>query len=197
MSELMKETHHRVKNTLALVASLVSIKESSLEGEVDLSDLQRRIAAVERVHEMLSRSDTGLAVPMKPYLEELLSSATSSVSIPGIESRVSIEAVTLPAKKAVALGIIVNEAVTNAAKHGLRGAGPHVLEVTLQQHRDGRKAVLTVSNSGRPLPQDFAVENAASLGMQLISGLVEQLSGNLEMRSEPQTALVIEFPLSD
>ena len=195
-SKLVKETHHRVKNNLALVASLVSIKESSLGGTVDLSDLQRRIDAVEHVHDMLSRSDTGLAVPMKPYLEELFSTVTSCVGMPGVESHTAIDPLTLPAKKAVAVGIIVNEAVANAVKHGFGADEPNVLEVTLKQSRDGQTAVLTVSNSGRRLPADFSVDDASSLGLQLVSGLAEQLSGTLEIRSEPMTALVVKFPLS-
>jgi two-component sensor histidine kinase len=194
-SQLIRETHHRVKNNLALVASLVSIKESSLGGEVDLSDLKRRIGAVEHVHGLLSRTDAGLRIPMKDYLETLMASVMSSVSLPDVEYRVSSDPIDLPAKKATAVGIIVNETVTNAVKHAFGDKGPKTVEVSLSRAADARRAVLTVANSGRPLPEDFDVEDRTSLGMQLVSGLVDQLSGTLEIRTRPETAFVVTFPL--
>jgi two-component sensor histidine kinase len=194
-SRLIRETHHRVKNNLALVASLVSIKESALGGEVDLSDLHSRISAVEHVHEMLSRADSGLSIPMKAYLENLMASVISSVSMPGVEYRVSAAAIDLPAKMATALGIIVNEMVTNAVKHGFRHRGLKLVEVSLLEASEPEHAVLTVSNSGSTLPDDFDPRASSSLGMQLVSGLVEQLSGTLEVLREPGTAFVITFPL--
>jgi two-component sensor histidine kinase len=194
-SQLIRETHHRVKNNLALVASLVSIKESTFGGEVDLSDLQRRISAVEHVHEMLSRTDAGLIIPMRGYLENLMASVMGSVSMPGVEYRVFADPIELPAKRATALGIIVNETVTNAVKHAFDSGGSNMVEMSLERAAESGSAVLTVSNSGRSLPGDFDPSDCSSLGMQLVSGLVEQLSGTLEILSEPQTAFVVTFPL--
>lgn len=108
----------------------------------------------------------------------------------------AIDPLTLPAKKAVVVGIIINEGVANAVKHGFGADEPNVLEVTLKQGRDGHAVVLTVSNSSRRLPANFSVDNASSLGLQLVSGLAEQLSGTLESQSEPMTALGVEFRLS-
>jgi two-component sensor histidine kinase len=192
-SQLMRETHHRVKNNLALVSSLVSIKEASLGGTVDLSDLRHRISAVEHVHDLLSRTDSGLAVSMRRYLTDLLESVKGSVSRADIEYRISVADIELPAKKAVALGIIVNETITNAVKHGFAVAERKVIEVSLEEPACGR-ARLTVSNSGRGLPPDFDPCDTSTVGLQLISGLVEQLSGALEVRNEPETAFVVEFP---
>ena len=85
--------------------------------------------------------------------------------------------------------------VTNAVKHAFDHRGPKVVEVSLAEAGEPDHAVLTVSNSGRSLPDNFDPRDTSSLGMQLVSGLVEQLSGTLEIRSEPQTAFVVTFPL--
>jgi two-component sensor histidine kinase len=116
-----------------------------------------------------------------------------SVSRADIEYRISVADIELPAKKAVALGIIVNETITNAVKHGFAVADRKVIEVSLEETACGR-ARLTVSNSGRGLPPDFDPCDTSTVGLQLISGLVEQLSGALEVRNEPETAFVVEFP---
>jgi two-component sensor histidine kinase len=143
---------------------------------------------------MLSRADTGLTVPMKSYLEDLLASVMGSVAMPGVDYRVSAEPIDLPAKKAVAAGIIVNETVTNAVKHGFSSGGVRSIEVILETLGDGTRARLTIANTGTTLPADFDVTDTSTLGMQLISGLVEQLSGRLTVSNEPRTAFVVEFP---
>lgn len=194
-SRQMQETHHRVKNNLALVASLVNMKEHSLGNALDLSDLRNRIGAIERVHEMLSHNETGTHVPLQQYVRDLTETALDSVA--GIEARrtVRIAPIELPAKKAVALGIIINELITNAAKHAFSQGADCTVGVFLEFSSDEKVAVLTVQNSGTPLPEDFDLNKVSSLGLQLVTGLAEQLSGILEVRREPQTAFVLRFPV--
>ena len=192
-SQLVRETHHRVKNTLSLVASLVKMKEHALGPEADLRDLRNRISAIGQVHDLLAETGTALEVPMREYLEELVATVLDSMSGPVVDRSVEIEPVDLPAKKAVAVGMIVNELITNAAKHAFSDSQPRRLEVSL---RTGpQMAVLRVSNSGIPLPSDFSMEGTSSLGFQLVSGLADQLSGTLRVEREPMTEFVLTFPV--
>jgi two-component sensor histidine kinase len=100
----------------------------------------------------------------------------------------------LPAKKAVALGIIINELITNAAKHAFAQERECAVEVLLEHAPKEGLATLTIANSGAPLPEDFDPEEANSLGVQLVMGLTEQLSGSLKIRREPRTAFLVSFP---
>jgi two-component sensor histidine kinase len=100
----------------------------------------------------------------------------------------------LPAKKAVALGIIINELITNAAKHAFSQERECAVEVLLEHAPKEGLATLTIANSGAPLPEDFDPEEANSLGVQLVMGLTEQLSGSLKIRREPRTAFLVSFP---
>lgn len=192
---LIKETHHRVKNNLALVASLVNLKEHVLGKDVDLSDLRNRIGAIERVHEMLSQNETGSDVPMQQYAQDLAATVLDSVAGPGVERRIRIAPIELPAKKAVALGIIINELITNAAKHAFSSEAERNIDILLEHAPERKEAVLTIANSGAPLPEEFDPEEANSLGVQLITGLTEQLSGSLEIHREPKTAFLVRFPV--
>lgn len=194
-SRLIQETHHRVKNNLALVASLVNLKEHFLGDRVDLSDLRNRIGAIERVHEMLSQNETGMNVSMEQYVQDLAGTALDSVAGPGVERTISVAPIELPAKKAVALGIIINELITNAVKHAFRSDPERSIEVLLEHTQEKNEAVLTIANSGAPLPEEFDPEEASSLGVQLVTGLTEQLSGSLEVHREPRTSFSVRFPV--
>ena len=206
-SRLIRETHHRVKNNLALVASLVSIREAASDPPIDLSDLKNRIYAVERVHAMLSENESGLLVPLDHYLSDLVDSVLMSASLPGLRKELTVDPVALTAKRAVLVGIIVNEAITNAVKHGFSGPGPHELAVSLIAETRSGTATLVVSNSSatpaRPAPDAPPASDArpapqavtGSLGFQLLQGVVDQLGGTMELTWEPRPRLQVVFPL--
>lgn len=196
---LIAETHHRVKNNLTLVASLLSLKEQAAGDDLDLQDVRNQIDAVRHTHETLMRSDSGLAVPMRDYLRDLLHSVAGTAGTGNITVEIDAADVTLPAKHATTVGIVVNEIATNAVKHAFGPEGSHLLALTLHcQNDDAEPALrLTVRNSGRPFPERVETRGSGSLGLQLVEALVQQLNGRLSVRREPQTWFEIVFPAPD
>ncbi len=191
---LMTELSHRVKNNLAMVSSLISLKDGAMRDAADLSDIQQHIEAVRSVYEMLHSSDRGAEIDVREYMNKLITAVFPS--LPG--SRLSIEVdvpnMDIPAQTAMRLGIIVNELATNAVKHGFSGEGPHRFTVKLSRDEERQEWVLTVSNSGRPFPAEIDLQTTESLGLRLVSALAGQLDGELSLRREPTPQFTIRLP---
>lgn len=188
-----REMHHRVKNNLSLVASLVNLKDSDVPG-VDLFDLRSQVEAVRFVHERLQSAEEQEAINLQEYLSELVSGVLSPVSGDGLELELDVEAVQVDSKKAVSIGLLVNELATNAVKHGfaVATASPKRFSLSLTDQRT--QLVLQVSNTGSTMPEHIDLHAAESLGLQLISGLVEQLGGSIELRRREDPCFEITLP---
>lgn len=192
---LMREVNHRVKNNLATVAALVNLKNESIGADVDLSDIGAHIAAIQFVYEQLSQANEADAIEIGTYLESLLASIFEGHR--GISRDVRAPDIVLPAKRAVTIGLIVNELAMNAIKHGLvpgRPAGraaaqPMRFSVIYEAVPEGG-SLLTVSNTGPPIPDHVDLERGTALGLSLVTSLVHQLGGNLELRRETATFLI-------
>jgi two-component system, sensor histidine kinase PdtaS len=96
----------------------------------------------------------------------------------------------------MSLGLIVNEMATNAIKHGFNGKKDAVFSVTMKADRENNRYELAFSNTGNPFPKDIDVENPQTLGLSLISALIEQLGGTIELKREPNTVFAIRFPMT-
>ncbi len=194
---LMQELNHRVKNNLSLVSSLIGLKESSLDGEVDLSDLRNQVNAIAIVHESLQESDDITHIDLKNLMTGIL----SAVFHPSRGQHVTIENeipdVSVPTKAAVPLGLIINETATNAVKHAFTGEDEARFAVAMKADSAGNNYVLTITNTGRPLPEEVDMENPQGLGLQLVSALVAQLRGTLELQRKPQPMFTIRFPIPE
>jgi two-component sensor histidine kinase len=198
--QLMKELNHRVKNNLNMVASLINLKEGDLPKGVDLSDLQNQIDAIRTVHEKLAQTEGALSINMKSYLSDLLDAGfhwPQAAEPPRVETEV--EETILPAKTAAAVGLIVNELATNAAKHGFPGTANPRLSVAFHHDREAAEYELTVSNSGKRFPDRISPDEPATggLGLQLISAMVETLDGRITLQREPETTISIRLPSPD
>ncbi|MFW6208664.1 MAG: ATP-binding protein, partial [Spirochaetota bacterium] len=95
---------------------------------------------------------------------------------------------------AISIGLIINEIATNAIKHGFKPEEDSWFRVRLDTTNQGSLLLLSVSNSGHPLPRDISIGSTDTLGMRLIQTLVEQLQGSLELTREPQPVYTIRFP---
>ncbi|HDQ13667.1 MAG TPA: sensor histidine kinase [Sediminispirochaeta sp.] len=118
---------------------------------------------------------------------------TYSTSEVSIEKK--IEPVRIPAKKAVSLGLIVNELATNSTKHGFRGGGEDTFFISLKKDTTGQVCRLNVGNNGEAFPAEVDLQHPETLGMQLISSLIKQLSGEMELIRQPRSEFRITFPL--
>lgn len=180
---LAKEIHHRVKNGLQLVASLLSMQaRSSNEALVRsaLADAEMRVIAVSRVYDHLSESEDAASVELGSFLSELCASLVAAA--PNHKLRfICLEAIKAPSERAIHLGLIINELVTNALKHAYPEGGGEIA-VRVQTERGGRLRI-EVSDRGVGLPVIDASTERIGLGAQLADLLAKLLGGQLY--SEP------------
>ncbi|MFP4619353.1 MAG: PAS domain S-box protein [Spirochaetaceae bacterium] len=190
---LLQELNHRVKNNLSMVSSLISLKDA--ETEDDLSDLRNRIDAIGLVHEKLNHSGELTRVEASEYLEELLSSIFSSLSYHGVDVHIEADTAYLEVSIIIPLGLIINEAATNALKHGFTREEKARFAVALRADKKSGRYTLSISNSGNPIPEGVEFSTSESMGLQLIKNLVEQIDGTLEIKRSPNPEFTIEFPM--
>ncbi|MGP3697267.1 sensor histidine kinase [Rhodobacter sp. NSM] len=191
---LLSEVHHRVANSLAMVQSLLRLQaqaSASEEVRTALAEAQGRIGAVAAVHRSLYLGNEGRQVELGTYLRTMLSDFTAT-----LPSEVRLEVATVPvhigADRAVCLGVVVSELVTNAAKYAWPGGTGGRLSVTLAEGRDG-KGRLVVADDGigsSPLSES----RGTGLGRRLMRAMVDQLGGTVEQPDTARgTTVVIEF----
>nr|WP_262905073.1 sensor histidine kinase [Hymenobacter pini] len=179
---LLQEIHHRVKNNLQLVSSLLAWQRSILPDPLlqqALASSQARIQSMALVHEFLYRADNLSQVRMNEYLGELLESLHSSLTTPQqrIQLSSSLAPLVMDPKEASALGLVVNELVTNAYKHAFRDRDRGNLHVALEQTTAGFQ--LTVQDDGAGLPAAETTPETHSLGLQLVNTLARQLKASV------------------
>lgn len=194
---LLREINHRVKNNLAMIASLISLKNDSLGPSVDLSDIRNQIDAIRLVHEELHDAARASQVAFRGYAKSLLQSVFSISPIQPVRVETEIIDCLVPSKLAVSLGLILNELATNAVKHSFQSAEDAQFSVSLRRESPEDKFLLTVSNSGPPIEEKITLENSKSLGMRLVSALVDQIGGSVELYREPRTSFAIRFACQD
>jgi two-component sensor histidine kinase len=182
-----------------MVSSLIELKDSALGNAVDLSDIRHQVEAIEKIHASLQQSDRVTHVSLRRYIDDVLSTVFRSFSQQG--QGVSVENqildISMRTKTAVTIGLIVNETATNAIKHGFTGEEAPRFTVRMEEGSPDEHYVLTISNTGKPLPEELDIENPRTLGLQLISALVSQLRGTLETVRKPHPVFTIRFPMSE
>jgi two-component sensor histidine kinase len=176
---LVREMNHRIKNNLAMMRSLVELKQNTFAQPVDLSDLVSRIEAIRILHEMMHRSDTTKSVDVEDYLTNLVTAALSASGSEDVETRVSIDPLLLPADTALPLALVVNEVVTNAVKHGFAHAEKPELWLSLA-HNDDR-CVVRVGGTGPAIPSEAFENSPGGLGLKLVQVLAEQINAELTL----------------
>ena len=192
---LMRELNHRVKNNLAMVSSLISLKGSEIE--VDLSDLTHRIDAIKLVHDKLHQYNEVERIDVREYFQELLEAIFSSTANRNVHIVNNIEKVSIHPRTAVPLGIVINEIATNALKYGFTDDEEARFAVEMRKDSDSKDYILTLSNTGVAFPDEIGLENADTMGLQLVSSLVKQLSGTVELQKKPSPVFTIRFPAGE
>ena len=191
---LMQELNHRVKNNLMMISSLINLKDDALEERVDLSDIRHQVDAIRIVHEKMVHTRDVTHVEIRDYCQDILD--TVFAAFPGgritIENR--MEQFSFKTRTAVPVGLIVNEMATNAIKHGFTPGGDFLFSIGLKKESSSALFTLTLSNTGAPLPGDISLDNPSTLGLRLISALVEQLNGTITMITSPHPLFTIQFP---
>jgi len=198
---LLREIHHRVKNNLQIVTSLLHL-QSNRTGDERVRELLRestnRVASIALVHQRLYESADLSRIPFATYLRDLASSLWKAYGVgeASVGLRIAAGEVVLSVDTAVPCGLLLNEILSNALKHAWPDGRKGTIEVRLEV-ADGR-CRLGVADDGVGLPADFAQRAGASLGSKLIERLVAQLHGTLQRESAATgTSYAVTFPLGD
>lgn len=193
---LIGEIHHRIKNNLAMVTSLIDLKTQEIEDRDPLIDLKNKISSIGTVHNMLNMSNEGSRIDFSIYVNDLLREVFTSMSKKEVRSDVRVEEVMLPPETAIPLGLIVNEVATNAVKYGFVEGEENRFTVRGSFSGAGAESpyVLQLCNSGNPMPEDIDLTNTSTLGMRLIESLIRQLGAEMELHREPETCFTIRLP---
>jgi PAS domain S-box-containing protein len=191
--ELMRELNHRVKNNLMIISSLISLKTDHPDTGSALRDISRQIDAIRIVHEKLYKSNEVSSIHLRDYFQDLLKSVFGTFAGRNVTIENLVEDVTVPANLAVSLGLVVNEAATNAIKHGFCDEQEAVFTLTLQKAGIGPAYSLTLENNGNPFTEKITKPGQGGFGMQLMDSLVQQMSGKLEISRTPALKLCITF----
>lgn len=193
---LLKEVHHRVKNNLALIISLMRLeagRSQQPETQAVLKQMQARIRSVVLLNEALYRTESYSRVRLADYLSQIATHLfqAQNANTGAVRLVMELQPVEVDTRHAIPCGLIVTELMTNSLKHAFPGGRSGEVRVSLEREAGGMVR-LRVSDNGAGLPLDFAVRQGNSLGLQLVSDLAKQLRGALE--AGPGTAFTITFP---
>jgi len=196
---LLQEIHHRVKNNLQVISSIINMQVRKLDDRASksaLEECQTRVQAIALIHEKLYQSRDYAHVPFTDYLRSLSTSVfqATGFSAGKVRLELAIDDVDLRVDKAIPCGLLVNELITNSLKHGFPGGRSGMVRVELSRI-EGKRLRLAVEDDGVGLPKQAAATKEESLGLKLVSTLSEQLNGTLVITSGPHTKFEVSFPV--
>jgi PAS domain S-box-containing protein len=194
---LLKEVHHRVKNNMQIVSSLLNLQAASIEDPQILEffqECQNRIKALALVHEELYASESIASVNFAEYIQKLVknllySYVPASLTITPI---LNLEAIGLDIDTVLSLSLIINELVSNAIKHAFPGRSSGEIQVDFSRNEEGY-CTLTVKDDGVGLPESLDFSNTETLGLQLVCSFVVKLRGQITLDPNQRRAFTITF----
>ncbi len=193
---LLREVHHRVKNNLQVVMSLLSSQSIYLDDEAAFNAVMKsrhRVQAMSLIHQKLYKSHNVSNIDMREYIGDLVDYLKDSFETVGrIGMELQIEAISLDVVQAVPLGLILNEVITNAIKHAFPLSSEDRIIIRLER-KEKDELQLVVADNGRGLGPDVHARKQQSFGMLLIQGLVEDLEGSLEVIGGTGTMYILRF----
>ena len=193
---LLREIHHRVKNNLQVILSLLSLQSQNLVDEKDrevFMESQNQVRSMALIHEKLYESDNLSSINFSDYLKTLLNSLIYNYHFRSsqIDLKIDVEEIELNIETSVPCGLIVNELVSNSLKHsfmpGTKG------KIIIKMHKDNDQYILIIADDGVGPIKESGMENNTTLGLNLVDTLVNQLDGSLEILREKGTVYRIIF----
>jgi PAS domain S-box-containing protein len=195
---LLKEVHHRVKNNLQVIASLLrleSARDVSGSSKVPLQEMQNRIRSMALLHETIYRSGSFAQVDLAIYLRQVATQLfrAQNSRMEQIQLHLELASVLVDLDQAIPCGLIVNELVSNCLKHGFPATHTGEVRVELQRPAPGAPVRLRVADTGVGLPPDFNPAQGKTLGLHLVTDLTRQLRGEFVIEPGPGAGFVIIF----
>jgi two-component sensor histidine kinase len=194
---LLQEIHHRVKNNMTVITSLLQLQSSRIEEENYKEIFKNSISRIKTmalIHEKLYKSKDLAKVNFNDYIKEMINSMFMSYELSShkVALKTDVEEVAFGIDTAIPCGLIINELISNSLKYAFQKDRDGELEVSLRRN-DKAEFELTVSDNGVGMPEDVDFRNTDSLGLNLVNALVMQLQGKVELYREKGTEFRITF----
>ncbi|MFC1887905.1 histidine kinase dimerization/phosphoacceptor domain -containing protein [Candidatus Cloacimonadota bacterium] len=195
---LLKEIHHRVKNNMQIISSLLSLQSKNLHDEKIMAlfkESQNRVKSMALIHEKLYSESNFAKIDIASYIKTLLNYLFRNFSTlsADIKLEVDTEDILLDIDTAVPCGLILNELVSNSLKYAFPDNKKGMLKVSFKQNKD--ICELIVKDNGIGIPENLDINKTSTLGFQLVKALTEQLHGNFELRLDSGTEVIIRFKI--
>lgn len=195
-SWLIREIHHRVKNNLQIVISLLNIQSSNLQNEAAVKAIresQARMYAMSLIHQKLYMNSQRASINMQRYIQELSAYLKESFDLGNrIALELDVDIIELDVSQAVPIGLILNEAITNSIKYGFPSNGAGKIRISLY-HTPDQLVELVIRDNGVGLPADMDWQNSLSTGFSLISTLADQIDASLNVQSDEGVVIALKF----
>ncbi|MDY0387952.1 MAG: histidine kinase dimerization/phosphoacceptor domain -containing protein [Methanolobus sp.] len=192
---LLKEIHHRVKNNLQVISSLLNLQSRNFNDEKVIAafmESQTRVRSMAIAHQKLYQSKDLASIDVGDYIKNLATYLfqTYKIGNSAIKLNLDIDAVYMGIDRTIPLGLIINELVSNSLKYAYQiDEG----DIDIEFHLENEMFTLIVSDTGAGIPKDLDYSNSHSLGLQLVTTLVKQIHGNIELDRSNGTKFVISF----
>lgn len=195
---LLQEMHHRVKNNLQIVSSLLEMQSKRTqqkEAILVLQDSQSRIASIALIHEKFCQSDNLVNISLVRYIVDLVDHLFDiyNVNTNTVKLNLDVDNIFLDIDTAIPCGLIINELVTNSLKYAFTNNIKGEIEIKVHSNLEGI-ITLMIHDNGIGIPEELNIETPSSLGLTLVQGLVEQLEGSLALSRSQGTEFEITFP---
>ncbi len=192
---LLKETHHRIKNNMSVINSLLLLQSGANQDQsvrAVLNEAASRVQSMAVLYDKLYRSESFLDLSIRdfltPLIKQILALFRGTVQV---KAEVAVEDFMVSARILSSLGIIINEFITNSIKYAFRGASAGLITVSVS--KSGPRVTLAYSDNGIGLPETFSFENSTGFGMQLVYLLVQQIGGAITVERGGGAKFIIEF----
>lgn len=196
-SAMIQEIHHRVKNNLQVIAALLRMQARRSESDEvrrALDDSVARVLSVAVVHEFFSQQEAKV-INIKDVSQRIVAHTRQGILQPDKRIRLTLSgpSIYLPAQQATTCALVINELLQNAVEHGYERKPGGTISVNLRD--DGDRVIIAVADDGQGLPDDFSLEQADSLGLQIVQTLVQDdLKGQFELREGDGVSAIVTFP---
>jgi PAS domain S-box-containing protein len=195
---LLKEVHHRVKNNMQVISSLLNIQAETVGDEVFaglLGESQQRIKSMAMIHENFYQSDNLSEIDFGDYINMLANSLHRFYAVKGemVNLDIQVDNIALDLETAVPCGIIINELISNSLKHAFKGRESRGT-VSVRFKNVDCSYILQIEDDGVGLPDGFTLDSSTSMGMEIVSILTQQLDGRLQYESANGAFFEISFP---
>jgi two-component sensor histidine kinase len=192
---LVKEIHHRVKNNLQIVISLLNVQSGFLDSPSALTavrESRERMEAIALIHQKLYQTDYGTLIKMKSYIEEMVGYLRNFADAGKVHFLLETDDVAMDVSQAVPLSLILNEAITNALKYAFPGDRHGNIKIALRQ-MEGENIFLQIADDGQGFPENFSFSGNKSLGIQLIKLFSGQLEASLRFENSNGAHIELRF----